>query len=156
MIKNIAKDDKEANNSIEKYCAIQERCIFDVKIKLKEWKITSEKTDQIIKKLIDNDFINESRYAETFCRGKFNIKKWGRIKIIYELKKKNISIDNINKGIRIIDENQYKKVLKSIYIRKIKSIKIKDKFTKKAKISKFLQQKGFETNMIWELINNDN
>ena len=105
---------------------------------------------------IDNDFINESRYAESFCRGKFKIKKWGRIKIIYELKKKKISQDNINKGIRIIDENEYKKLLESLYIRKIKSIKIKDRFTKKAKIFKFLQQKGFETNMIWELINNDN
>ena len=156
MKKNTAKDDKEANNSIEKYCIIQERCIFDIKIKLQEWKIPSEKIDQIIEKLINNDFINESRYAETFCRGKFNIKKWGRIKIIYELKKKNISQENINNGIKIIDENKYKKVLESLYIRKIKSIKIKDKFTKKVKISKFLQQKGFETNMIWELINNDN
>ena len=156
MIKNIAKDDKEANNSIEKYCAIQERCIFDVKIKLKEWQISSKKISQIITNLIDNDFINESRYAESFCRGKFKIKKWGRIKIIYELKKKKISQDDINKGIRIIDENEYKKLLESLYIRKIKSIKIKDKFTKKAKIFKFLQQKGFETNMIWELINNDN
>ena len=101
MIKNIAKDDKEANNSIEKYCAIQERCIFDVKIKLKEWQISSKKISQIITNLIDNDFINESRYAESFCRGKFKIKKWGRIKIIYELKKKKISQDNINKGIEI-------------------------------------------------------
>tara|TARA_B100000902_G_C26654497_1_gene595387 strand:+ start:48 stop:518 length:471 start_codon:yes stop_codon:yes gene_type:complete len=156
MTKKTLKDTKEAAKLIRNYCAIQERCIFDVRSKLQGWGILYKDIREIIKELVHHNFINESRYAKTFCRGKFNIKKWGRMKIIYEMKKKNISEDDINQGIRIIDNHEYKKVLESLYIRKSKSIKIKDKFKKEAKIAKFLQQKGFETNMIWELINNTN
>ena len=106
MTKKISKDTKGAAKLIRNYCAIQERCIFDVRTKLQKWGIPYKHIRKIIEELIHHNFINESRYAKTFCRGKFNIKKWGRMKIIYEMKKKNISEDDINRMVKEGEANR--------------------------------------------------
>ena len=73
-----------------KYCAYQERCHWDMEKKLKEWNIDVDIHDEIIAELIQLGFLNEERFTIAYTQGKVNIKKWGRKKIVFELKKRNI------------------------------------------------------------------
>ena len=87
---------KEAIQKIEHYCAYQERCHDEVVSKLRTMKLSTNEIDEVIVHLINSNFLNESRYACSFARGKHRIKFWGRIRIVNELKFRNISQYNIN------------------------------------------------------------
>ena len=146
---------KEATERIQSYCAIQDRCQSDVERKMKEWGISDEIIENIVTDLILDKFVNEERFSESFCRGKFRIKRWGKVKIKNELKIRKISENCIDKGLLQIEKKEYMKVLKDLYIKKRDSLKDANQFIRKGKISKHLQQKGFESKLIWELINKD-
>ena len=146
---------KEATERIQSYCAIQDRCQWEVEKKMKEWGISDEIIENILTDLILDKFVNEERFSESFCRGKFRIKKWGKVKIENELKIKNISKNCIDKGLLQIEKKEYIKVLKDLYLKKRDSLKDTNQFIRKGKIVKHLQQKGFESKLIWELINKD-
>ena len=146
---------KEATERIQSYCAIQDRCQWEVEKKMKEWGISDEIIENILTDLILDKFVNEERFSESFCRGKFRIKKWGKVKIENELKIKNISKKCINKGLLQIEKKEYIKVLKDLYLKKRDSLKDTNQFIRKGKIARHLQQKGFESKLIWELINKD-
>ena len=105
--------------------------------------------------LIEEGFVDEEQFSESFCRGKFRIKKWGRLKIVNALKRKNISDFCITKGLQQIKEAEYYKTLQEIYEKKKLSFNENNQFIKKGKIAKHLQQKGFESSLVWELINKD-
>lgn len=140
------------NDKIRKYCSIQERCISDVLNKISTWGLNQEEIDKLIDKLFCEGFINEDRFAKVFCRGKFNINGWGIQKIKHELRKKNISEINIKNAIRIIKKNEYLEVLEKLINRKERSIKDTDVFTKRNKIARFLLQRGFESEIVWQKI----
>ena len=146
---------QEATQKIQHYCAIQDRCQWEVERKLQEYGLDDYAVDSLLVDLILEKYINEQRFSESFCRGKFRIKKWGRIKIKNELKKKNISENCIQKGLKQIENSEYSIMLENLYINKKKTLKDKNQFIRKGKIAKYLQQKGFESNLIWELINKD-
>ena len=146
---------KEATERIQSYCAMQDRCQWEVEKKMKEWGISDEIIENILTDLILDKFVNEERFSESFCRGKFRIKRWGKVKIENELKIKNISKKCINKGLLQIEKKEYVKVLKDLYLKKRDSLKDTNQFIRKGKIAKHLQQKGFESKLIWELINKD-
>ena len=140
---------------IENYCSIKDRCVWEVKQKLSSLGVLEKESKELIKELTENRFIDNQRYAESYCRGKFRIKKWGRIKIRKELERKKIPIDLIKKGMEKINEIEYFDVLKELYVKKKNSTNEQDKFIRKGKISRYLQQKGFEMNIIWKIINTD-
>ena len=146
---------KEATERIQSFCAIQDRCQWEVEKKMKEWEISDEIIENILTDLILDKFVDEQRFSESFCRGKFRIKRWGKVKIKNELKIKKISKNCIDKGLLQIKNEEYMEVLKYLYIKKRNSLKDTNQFIRKGKIAKHLQQKGFESNMIWELINKD-
>jgi len=146
---------KEATERIQSYCAMQDRCQWEVERKMKEWGISDEIIENILTDLILDKFVDEERFSESFCRGKFRIKRWGKVKIKNELKIKKISKNCINKGLLQIENKEYMKVLKDLYIKKRDSLKDANQFIRKGKIAKHLQQKGFESKLIWELINKD-
>ena len=139
---------------LEKYCSIQERCISDIIKKLYTWEIDN-KHDQIIQHLKENNFLNEERFISSFCSGKFKIKKWGKNKITYELKKKGLASIMIEKHTEVFNDNEYYNTIIKLIILKAKTIKEKDIFVKKNKIAKYLYQKGFESHLVWELINDE-
>ena len=141
---------------IEKYCAIEERCKSDITKKLTQWGVKESSINEIIEKLIKNRFLNEERFAKIFCEVKFRTKKWGRIKIIYELKRKYISDNDINKGLTAISDADYIQILKELLQKKSKSIKELNQIKKKQKIVNFLLQRGFESNLIWDYIDTYN
>jgi len=146
---------KEATERIQSYCAMQDRCQWEVERKMKEWGVSEIIIENILTDLILDKFVDEQRFSESFCRGKFRIKRWGKVKIKNELKIKKISKNCINKGLLQIENKEYMKVLKDLYIKKRDSLKDANQFIRKGKIAKHLQQKGFESKLIWELINKD-
>jgi regulatory protein len=137
----------EAFNKIKFFCAYQERCHSEVKSKLFDFGLAGKNVEEIVSKLIEENYLNEERFAILFSGGKFRIKNWGRIKIRYELRAKQISPINIKKALAQIDEDDYLKTLTKqyeIYFNKQKGI-IQ---IKKLKTLKYMQSKGFEVEII--------
>jgi regulatory protein len=145
----------EAKTKIEFWCAFQERAPYDVRQKLFELGLHAEDVDALLASLISNNYLNEQRFAEAFCSGKFHIKKWGRIKIVQHLKQKFISDYSIKKGLLEIDEETYMKTIQTLIEKKKAELRSeKNSWIKKAKIVRFLQSKGYELELIQETINN--
>jgi len=139
-----------AISRIKNYCAIQDRCQWDVRQKLTEWGLLENTKDIIMIELINDGFIDEERFAKSFCRGKFRIKKWGRIKISFELKKKNISSVCIKKGMEEIDQQVYLMALENQAEKKNGLIKEKNHFKRQTKLGNYLIKRGFEANLVWQ------
>lgn len=142
----------EATRLLENYCAYQERCHKEVEQKLYDLKMIPEAKEHIILHLMQHNFLNEERYAKSFVRGKFSIKKWGRIKIINELKFKNISTYNIKTALKEINEEEYLNNLSSVAEKKLKLIKEPNAFKKRNKLATFLISKGYESNLVFDLV----
>ena len=145
-------DIKIALERLKNFCALQDRCQFDVIQKMKEWELLELTQDHILEILITDKYIDEERYAQSFCRGKFRIKKWGRVKITNELKKKKISNICINRGLKEIEDEEYEILLNNLLEKKNNSLKDKNHFARKKKIASFLIQRGFEGNLVWDKI----
>ena len=145
---------EEATKALEHFCAYQERCHKEVEQKLYDLRMIPEAKEQIILHLLQHNFLNEERFAKAFVRGKFSIKKWGRIKIISELKFKNISPYNVKTALKEIDEDDYLATLQQITKKKLALIKESNSFKKKNKLINYLISKGFESNLIYVVVNN--
>tara|TARA_B100000475_G_scaffold92462_1_gene66942 strand:+ start:60 stop:524 length:465 start_codon:yes stop_codon:yes gene_type:complete len=138
-------------NKLEKYCSFSERCKSDIIKKLYDWKVNNHQKE-IINHLIENNYINEKRYALLYSMGKFNSRKWGKIKISNHLKKKGIKEKDINESINEIPETKYLDALSNLIIKKSQEIKDSDIYNKKSKIARYLFQKGYESNLVWNQI----
>ena len=104
---SFSEDEKLIVEKIQSYCLYQERCIKEVKNKLFLFKASPKFVNDLTKHLIENDYINEERFSEMFIQGKLRIKKWGRIKLKYELKLKGIDAKIIDAKINKIKEEEY-------------------------------------------------
>lgn len=138
---------------ISRYCEYQDRCQKEVRNKLFENGADRDEVGQIMTELIGQKLVDEERYARSFARGKFRIKNWGRRKIVYELKQNQISDYCIKKGLSEIDEEEYQATLEKLTEKKMPDI-LKDRnlFTRRAKLQRYLAQKGFETELIAEML----
>tara|TARA_B100001063_G_scaffold242994_1_gene272737 strand:+ start:657 stop:1106 length:450 start_codon:yes stop_codon:yes gene_type:complete len=137
---------------IEYFCAYQERCHSDVINKLNKLGVFGNQVDEYICYLIDENFLSETRYSEAYVRGKFNNNNWGRIKIIRELKSRNISEWNINNALLQIDYSEYEKKLDKICDKLLKQISGTSSEVRN-KIVRRLTQKGWETDLIIKCLN---
>ena len=147
---------QEALGKAQKYCTYQERCHSEVRTKLYEWNQRKNEAEEIISKLIESDFLNEERFAKVFAGGKFRIKKWGRNKIIKELKSKNVSEYCIENGLKEIDEGEYLKSLNKLLTQKKKQTSGTNVFEKKSKAANFLIGKGYEPELVWDILRGEN
>jgi len=134
------------------YCAYQERCQQEVRNKLYHWGLHSEDVENVIALLITDGFVNEERFSKAFAGGKFRMKKWGKVKIKKELKQKNISDYCIRKGLGEIDNKEYIKSLKDIIDKKAGEIRGKNKFKKLNRVASFAISKGYESELVWDII----
>ncbi len=141
---------KEALQKIKQYCAYQERCHQEVKTKLYDFGLSTIEVENLVATLIEENYLNEERFAILFAGGKFRIKQWGKIKILYELKSKQVSPFNIKKGLSQINEDDYLKTLEKLYCNYFKKQKGITAI-KKLKTLKYLQTKGFEAGLINEI-----
>ncbi len=137
---------------IEYFCAYQERCHYDVINKLNKLGVFGDQVDEYICYLIDENFLSETRYSEAYVRGKFNNNNWGRVKIIRELKSRNISEWNIDNALGQIDDTEYKKKLDQICEKQIQQIDGTSSEVRN-KIIRRLTQKGWETDLIIKCLN---
>ena len=143
-------DIKVATDRLKDYCAIQDRCQWDVIQKMREWGLLEVTQNHLLELLIQEHYVDEERYSRSFCRGKFRIKKWGKRKITNELKKKGISDVCITNGLEEIDDIEYLEELDNICQKKKDSINEKNHFIKKKKIATYLINKGYESDLVWD------
>lgn len=141
---------KQGEDLAKDYCSIQERSHQEVFTKLRDWGLDSEQADQIITSLISQNYLNEERFAKIFAISKFHQNKWGRIKIKYALKQKNLSDKCISIGLKEIDDKEYGNLCEELATKKLHSLKGENYLVKKQKAISFLNAKGFE----YEIINN--
>ena len=151
MSKNKILDLKITINRLEKYCSYSEKCKSDIVKKLYEWKVFHNH-DEIINHLIDHNYINEERYALLYCMGKFNSRRWGKIKISNYLLKKGIKNEDIQNAITQISDEKYNKSLTDLINYKSNQISDNNIYNKNSKIAKYLYQKGYELDLIWKKI----
>lgn len=136
------------------YCSISEHCVSDVETKLKAWKVDALEGRKIVKKLIEDDFINEKRFCQAFVRDKFNFNKWGKIKIAAALREKRIDSGLVNHALDQIDEGEYEEMLATLLKNKMQSIKYEFEYEKQGKLFRFAQSRGFESNVIDRVLRN--
>ena len=139
-------------DKMAKYCAYQERCVKDVRDKLKAFEISEEEKAKIIDYLLDNRFVNDERYAKAFVRGKVNQSGWGVNKIRFHLIQKGIDKNIIEEALGQTDEEAYRQRLIEILETKSKTVKAANDFEKKRKLATYAMQKGFEGSLVWEVL----
>lgn len=139
-------------DKMAKYCAYQERCVKDVKDKLKTFDIPEKAKEEILEYLIDNRFVDNERFVRSFVRGKVNQSGWGLNKIRFHLMQKGIAKELIDEALRQTDEEVYRQKLIAILKTKAKTVKAASDYEKKRKLAAYAMQKGFEGNLVWEVL----
>jgi len=137
---------------ITRYCAYQERCAWDAEKKLAEWKVPRGRISILMKSLKDEGFIDDERFAQTFVRGKFRINKWGRVKISYELKGRKIPEIIIRSAMREISQEDYRKTVRELVLKKKSEIKPGKNLNIREKIITFVIGKGFEFDLVADIL----
>lgn len=139
----------EAQQKLEYYCSYQERCHQEVTQKLWEMNMIPQAIDLIVVHLIDNNFLNETRFACSFARGKHRIKHWGKIRIVNELKFRKISAFNIKIGLKEISDQQYAETFEVCADLHWQNIREGNKLKKRKKFCDYLLRKGFESDIVY-------
>ncbi|WP_299435190.1 regulatory protein RecX [uncultured Aquimarina sp.] len=140
----------EAIKKMEHYCAYQERCHKDINDKLYTMKLIPEAKEKIILHLLEHNFLNEERFAKSFARGKFRIKKWGKQRIVRELKFRQISEYCIKSALKEIPENEYLSIFHELAEKKFASISETDMYKKRKKLIDYLLYRGWENQLVFE------
>ncbi len=143
----------EALQKLMHYCSYRDRSQKEVEDKLDELRMIPEAKEKIIINLMQENFLNEERFSRSFVRGKFRIKKWGRIKITQELKKREISSPIIKLGLTEIKEEEYRKTLYELAEKKAEQISEPNSYKKKKKLADHLLRKGYESHLVFECLN---
>lgn len=141
---------KEALQKLEHFCAYQERCHDEVVAKLYSLKMTRDEIDIVVVQLIEGNFLNESRFACSFARGKHRIKHWGKIRITNELKARNISSTNITLALKEISSEEYFETFENLAERSWNSISETNLLKKRKKFCDYMLRKGYESNLVYE------
>ena len=143
---------EQAPQKLRQYCAYQERSHYEVQQKLWELGVRKADHDEIISTLIEEDYLNEERFAKQFVGGKFRMKDWGRKKIYYALKEKKVSEYSIKIAMKEIDEKVYEETLHELAEKKYESLKNEQYLVRKRKTMDYLLQKGYESELITRVI----
>ncbi|MBK79035.1 MAG: recombinase RecX [Flavobacteriaceae bacterium] len=143
----------DTKSKIKHFCSYQERCHQEVKNKLIKLNLSKKEIEKIIVYLIENNYLNESRFAKIFAGGKFRIKNWGKIRIIRELKNRKISDYNIKLALEEINHDDYIETFNLISNKKLDTLKSLNPIKRKEKLLAFLTYKGWEKEMIYEKLN---
>tara|TARA_B100001063_G_scaffold64211_1_gene58227 strand:+ start:1729 stop:2205 length:477 start_codon:yes stop_codon:yes gene_type:complete len=155
-MKNYSFSVQELQKKLEYYCSYQERCHYEVYNKLKGLTRNNDDINQVITKLIDDGYLNETRFSKEFTIGKFNHKNWGRIRIKMELKKRKISTKNIEIGLNELDDGKYLKKLEDLFKRKLEIHSYKMDIYSKKKIFDYFNYRGWEKDLIFKKLNSLN
>lgn len=144
---------EQAIMKLRQYCAYQERSHHEVVQKLWDLGVWKSEHGEIIASLIEDDYLNEERFAKAFAGGKFRLKNWGRKKIYYGLKEKGVSDYLIKQAMKEIDDDAYRKTLDELAEKKYASLKGEHYLVRKKKTVDYLLQKGFEPELVNGVVN---
>ncbi len=137
---------------VESYCAYQERSTYEVKGKLQQWNLSPEEIEDILTHLIQQNFLNEARFAEAYTLGKFRINGWGKLKIRYELRLKQVSPELIKQSLQKIDDSDYIHKLEHLIEKKSSVLIERDPYKRRYKLMQYASTKGFEQELIADLL----
>ncbi|MBF8149741.1 RecX family transcriptional regulator [Winogradskyella sp. F6397] len=140
----------EAQKKLEHYCAYQERCHKEVRQKLRDMNMIPEAIDVIMVHLIQENFLNEERFAKAFVSGKFRIKKWGKNRLLRELKFRGISKYSIDSALQEIDLDDYYNTLDALVQKRMEQVKEPNVYKKKKKVVDYLLYRGWESALVYE------
>lgn len=143
---------EEVRSKALRYCAYQERCRQEMTLKAFEWGLPESKLGPLLSELEREGFIDEKRYAETFARGKFRIKRWGKVKINQALQQKGIPSRHIAFGLSQLDDAEYWDTLEQLTQKFDDTLAETDPFIRRDKIAKKLLARGFESSLVWDLL----
>ena len=144
---------KSSLNKAMALCAAREYCISDITSKLRSWGIEEKDIGGIIELLTTDNFINEERYAAGYVKDKFNYNKWGKIKIASHLKAKSIAGEIISRALNSINNDLYKRTLSDLLSSHKRHIKAKNQYDLKAKLMRYGLSRGFESSLLYDLLN---
>ncbi len=145
---------EEAKRRIERYCVYQERCHKEVRQKLYEMRMIPIAIDEIIDHLLQHNFLNETRFSQAFARGKFRTKKWGRNRIVNELKLRQISKFNIKIALKEIPDSDYYKTFEALADKRLQQLASETNLHKKRKkLADYLFYRGWESELVYAKIN---
>lgn len=146
-------DAQSLYHKIAQYCAFQERSFLDVSNKLKAWEVPEELQETLLQLLIEEGYLDQERFANTYTRGKINLKKWGKTKVRMHLKHKGVDDEAIQQSLGQIDMDQYHDNAYKLALQKLKTIKNQDNaLIVKQKIYRYLLSKGFEMDIIQKAV----
>jgi regulatory protein len=133
-------------------CSHREYCCEDIRVKLNSWSVGERDAEKILVNLIKENFINEKRYSEAFVKDKFRYNKWGKVKIRANLRMKKIPSDVINSALNSIDNELYKKTLEELLTIHRRSVKVKNQYDLKGKLLRYGLSKGFESELLYDIL----
>ena len=143
---------KEAKLRAARYCTYQERSLWEVRNKLGEYGLADQSAEKLLSELIAEDFINEERFARIYASGKFRLKKWGKLKILQGLQQHQISQQHINLIMNELDTEEYAETVDLLIRKKNYLLQEKNPFKRKEKVAKYVINKGFEPDLVWDKI----
>ncbi len=144
---------KAALSKAMRQCSQREFCASDIEARLETWGVPESDCQKILSTLIKENFINEERYARAFAKDKFNYNRWGKIKIAAHLRAKRISSAIISTALESVDNELYVNTLKSLIESHRRSVKAKNPYEMKAKLLRFGLSRGFESSLLYDLLN---
>jgi regulatory protein len=150
--KNKIAGERAAYTKAENYCAYQERAQQELRDKLYEWGQRPDAVERIISRLIENNFLNEERFAKAYAAGKFNQKGWGKIKIKQGLKLKRVSDVLIKKALQTIDYDDYRQTLQKLINKKSATVNEKNALKRRYKLQQYAMGRGFEGDLVGEML----
>lgn len=143
---------EEALHRAASLCSIAEKSEADIRWKLSDWGIDDAESARILSHLKKEKFLDETRFATAFVRDKFRFSQWGRVKIAYALRQKEVSEAIVADALCLIDDDEYAEVLLELLRNKKKSLKSGSDYEKSAKLVRFAQSRGFESDIIFKTI----
>jgi len=152
-MREISED--EAWYRVSAMCSLSEHCLSEISDKMDKWAVSKDAQFRILKKLIEEKYIDEERYCKSFVHDKFVYNKWGKMKITKELRSKKISLQCIESQLSKIDESEYLNVLKSLLQAKKKTIRGKSEYEINGKLIRFALGRGFEIDVIRLCLNTE-
>lgn len=143
---------EEALHRAASLCSMAEKSEADIRRKLSDWGIDDAESARILSHLKKEKFLEETRFATAFVRDKFRFSQWGRVKIAYALRQKEVSEAIVADALCLIDDDEYADVLLNLLRNKKKSLKSGSDYEKSAKLVRFAQSRGFESDIIFKTI----
>jgi len=145
-------DLKIIKERIRHYCAIMDRCQYQVLNKLKSYGVSDALADDLLIELIQNKYVDEERFARSYCSGKFKIKRWGKKKISFELYKLKVPKSCVERAMAEIDQSDYMDTIAHLTDKKMDTLKDKNTFVRKKKVVDYLLRKGYESELVWSYV----